>query len=113
MGHGAYAPFNVVIASGTSTSAEVDLGRAWRHVFLDPTGALGECRLQAAPVTGGTYRMVQWPAYLSGTAGTFTAGSGLSGSVVEVPLAGLRFVKVFATGTITNGATLKILCGDC
>jgi hypothetical protein len=115
VGHGANSVFNVVIASGTSTSAEVNLGRSWQRVFLDPTGAGGECRLLAAPQAlgaAGTYRSVQWPASLSGTAGTCTVGSALSGSIVEVPLAGLQFVKVYASGTVANGVTLKLLCSD-
>lgn len=115
MPYGVVSVFNAVIASGVSTSSEVDLGRSWKRVYLDPTGAGGECRFQAAPNAlgvSGTYRMVQWPAANSGTAGTATVGSALSGSLVEVPLAGFRFVKVFVTGTVANGATLKLVCSD-
>lgn len=112
MGHGACTKFDVTIASGASTSSEIDLGRAWRRVFLDPTGAGGECRFQAAVAAGGTFRMIQWSAANSGTAGTATVGSALSGSLVEVPLGGLRHVKVFVTGTVANGVTLKLYGSD-
>jgi uncharacterized protein YndB with AHSA1/START domain len=116
MGHGATTTFHVPIASGTSTSSDVNLGRAWHRVLIDPTGAGGEVRFQGAPNSGsanpGTYRTVQWPAAVSGTAGTATVASALSGSIVEVPLAGLQWVKVYATGTIANGATLKLICSD-
>lgn len=112
MAHGAQSVFSVTIASGTSTSSEVDLSRAWRRVYLDPTGAGGECRFQATNASAGTYRNVQWPASASGTAGTAVVGSAISGSIIEVPLAGLRYVKVFVTGTVANGATLKLYCSD-
>jgi hypothetical protein len=115
MGHGANTVFNVTIASAASTSGEVNLGRGWKRVFVDPTGAAAEVRFQAAPCVlgaAGTYRWVQWPAANSTTAGTATVGSALSGSIVEAPLGGLQFVKVVCTGTVANGATLKLICTD-
>lgn len=116
MGHGANKVFNAVIASGVSTSSEVNLGRSWHRVFIDPAGAGGEIRFQAAPNalgSSGTYRTVQWPASNSHTAGAAIVGSASSGSIVEVPLAGFQFVKVFASsGTVADGVTFKIYCSD-
>lgn len=106
--------FNLVIASGASTSAEVDLGRAYTKVIYDCTGAAGSSMFFAAPVAGGTYRQVRYPV-ASGLSApqTATVGSANSGSLLEVPtLAGLRFVKVAADATIANGVTLKLYCSD-
>lgn len=114
MAIGTVQVFPLVIASGTSTSAEVDLGRGFWKVNFDPTGALGSTSFFGARVSGGTYRQVRHPVASGMSAPqTMTVGSAMSGSIVEVaPVAGLRFVKVAADATITNGATLYLYCSD-
>lgn len=114
MAIGKVSVYAAVIASGASTSAEVDFGRGYAKVIYDCTGAAGASQFFAAATTGGTFRPVNYPV-LSGmsTPQTCTVGSGMSGALVEVtPLAGLRFVKVAATGTIANGMTLYFYGSD-
>lgn len=115
MAHGAVTVFDVVIASGASTSNEVNLGRGWRRVLLDPTGAAAACNFQAAANAlgvSGTYRRVYYPAAAAGTDTAALVTSAVSGGLIEVPLAGFQFVKVVLTGTVANGATLKLICAD-
>ena len=117
MAHGISVGFNVTIASGTSTSSEIDFGRGFSKVHIDPTGAGGQISFQGAPSVGGvagTYRTISY-APTSGTSSTqaVTVASAMSGNFVEIPaLAGFRFVKVVATGTVANGATLKFSVSD-
>lgn len=117
MGHGLVQVFTAAIASGTSSTPEIDFGRAFTRVCIDPTGASGSVMFQVAPNlagTAGTYRYARH-AVASGTSspGTATVGSACSGSIVEVPaLAGHRFVKVITDTTFTNGLTMKLLCSD-
>jgi hypothetical protein len=115
MAHGAISVFNVTIASGATLSSEVDLGRSWAKVYIDPTGAASEVRFQAAASSGGTYRQVYLPQPSSTSTvqtNAWKVASAISGGVIEAP-AGLRFVKVEATAAVANGATLKLYCSDC
>jgi hypothetical protein len=106
--------FNVSIASAASTSTAIDLGRGYNKVVYDPTGAGGASMFFAAPTATDTYRQIRYEVTSGMSAPqTATVGSALSGSLVEVPaLRGLRYVKVAATGTIADGATLKLYCSD-
>ena len=106
--------YPVPIASGASTSTAIDLCHGYSKVVFDPTGAAGSTMFFAAPTLDGTYRQVRH-AISSGVSApaTATVGSACSGSLVDVPaLAGLRYVKVAADGTIANGVTLKLYCSD-
>ena len=114
MAHGIFRVYNVVIASGTSLSSEVDLGRTFTRVYVDPTGANAEVRFQAASTSGGTYRQVYFPGL--GTTSTVQANiwkiaSSVSGGIQEAP-AGLQYIKVETTAAVANGATLKLICSD-
>lgn len=114
MGHGAYSVFNAVIASGATLSSEVDLGRSWTKVYIDPTGAAAEVRFQAAAATGGTYRQVYLPQDpMTSTVQTniWKIASGASGGMQEAP-AGFRYMKVETIAAVTNGVTLKLICSD-
>src|SRR3982750_1469972 len=113
MGHGAHIKFQVVIASAATLSSEVNLGRGWLKVYLDPTGAASEVRLQAAIAAGGTYRQVYHPSVNSSTAAAnvFKIPSSVSGGLIELP-AGLQYVKVETTASVANGATLQIIASD-
>ena len=118
MAIGSAQQFAIAIASGASTSAEIDLGRGYSKVIYDPTGVGGSSMFFAAGVAsavGGTYRQVKYP-IASGMSApqTCTVGSAASGSWVDVSaaLAGIRFVKIAADATITNGATVELICSD-
>lgn len=113
MGHGAHTKYTVSIASAGTFSSELDLGRAWGKVYLDPTGAASEVRLLAAATTGGTFRQVYHPSINSSTVGAnvFKIPSSVSGGFIEVPV-GFRFMKIEVTAAVANGNTFTIICSD-
>jgi hypothetical protein len=118
MAHGRCQSFNAVIASATTTSAEVDLGTGFARVCVDIAGAVStDVSFQAAlPTTSGasTYRFLRYPVASGVTApATALVGSACSGFLVEVgPLAGHRFIKVVARSAVADGATIKLICSD-
>ena len=113
MGVGAHRPYQVSMASGASLTTSVDLGRAWAKVYLDPTGAASEVRLQAAQILDGTFRQVYHPSINSSTAGAniFKIPSSVSGGLIELP-AGLQHIKLETTAAVANGVTFKLICSD-
>lgn len=117
MGHGVHTAFDAVIVSGTTGSSEIDMGRAFAKVCIDPTGASGSVMFQVAPSalgSAGTYRYLKYNVASGMSAPqTVTVGSAASGSIVEVPaLSGFRFVKVVTDNAMADGKTLKLLCSD-
>ena len=113
MAHGAVTVFQTTIASAATLSSELDLGRAWNRVYIDPTGANSEVRMQAAATSGGTYRQVYHPPINSSTVGNniFKIPSATSGGITEIP-GGFRFIKIEATAAVTNGNTFNLICSD-
>ena len=108
-----YKVFETVIASGATLSAELDLGRAYKKVYLDMAGAKAEVRLQGASETGGTYRSILHPIPNTTTvqANAYKIASAISGFIAEIP-GGFRFIKVETTAAVADGATFKIHCSD-
>lgn len=118
MAHGVCQTFNAVIASATTTSAEIDLGRSFSRVLIDIAGAVStDVSFQAAPPAlgaAGSYKFLKYP-IASGLTAPTTAlvGSACSGFLVEVPvLAGQRFIKVVARSAVADGATIKLIASD-
>lgn len=114
MAHGVFQVFPVTIASATSLSSEIDFGRSFAKVYLDPTGAKSEVRFQAAATSGGTYRQVllpQDPGTSTVQSNIWKVASAASGSIIEVP-AGFRFFKVETIASCVDGASLKLFCSD-
>lgn len=114
MSLGAFSKYDVSIASGASTSTAIDLGRGYSKVVYDCTSSGGASTFFAASSFDGTYRQIKFPVASGLVApGAVTVGSACSGSLVEVSeLKGHRFLKVAATGTIANGATLALYACD-
>jgi hypothetical protein len=116
MAHGLTQYFPVTFTSGSSLSSGLNLGRGFARVRIDIAGATQSCHFQGAPsVLGeaGSYSLIKY-SVLSGMSApqTATVGTATSGSYVEVPLAGLQFIKVAAPGGVADGATLKLICSD-
>lgn len=113
MSYGPITVHTVTMASAGTLSSEHDLGRSWKKVYLDPTGATSEVRIQAATASGGTYRQVYHPSINSSTVGAniFKIPSSVSGGLIEIP-AGLQFIKIETTAAVANGATFKLICSD-
>lgn len=114
MGHGAFSTFKAVVASGTSLSSELDLGRSWVKVYIDPAGAGAEIQLQAAGAAsgsvGGTYRTVLNASAAAAT-DFFKVPTATSGGLVPAP-SGLRYIKVALSAAAGNGATINLVCAD-
>lgn len=118
MAYGRCQSFGAVIASATTTSAEVDLGAGFARVLVDIAGAVStDVSFQAAPPTtsgAGSYKFLKF-AIASGLTAPTTAlvGSACSGFFVEVPqLAGHRYIKVVARSAVADGATIKLIGSD-
>ena len=114
MSWGAIKQVAVTMTSGATLTAEVDLGKSWKRIYLDMTGAASEVRLQAsvfASANAGAYRQVKYPAVNSTTAGNVLIGSALSGGIVEVP-AGYQYLKIETTAAVANGCTFNLVCTD-
>lgn len=118
MSYGPVVVYNAVIASGATLSNEINLGKSWSRVYIDPTGAASEVRFQAAAVasaSGGTYRQVLLPQGMGSTStvqsNIWKVASGASGSIADAPV-GFQYVKVETTAAVANGVTLKLICSD-
>lgn len=113
MSHGPISKFAVTMASAGTLTSELDLGRAWKKVYLDPTGAASEVRIQAAISAGGTYRQLYHPSINSSTVGAniFKIPSAVSGGLIEIP-AGLRYIKVETTATVANGLVFTLIAAE-
>ena len=113
MSFGPYAKFTGTIASGATISSEIDLGRTWKSVYLDPTGASSAVRFQAAASSAGTYRQVYLPQPTTSTvqANIWTVSSAISGGMIQIP-PGLRFFKIDTTASVANGLSFTVICSD-
>jgi hypothetical protein len=116
MAHGLSKYFPATMTSGGSITSDIDLGRGFARVYVNIAGATNSVHFQAAPdVLGspGTYATVKY-GVASGMSApqTATVGTATSGSYVEVPLAGFRFVKIVNVGGAADGATLKLIASD-
>lgn len=113
MGLGIHRVYQVTMTSAATLTPVVDLGRTWTKVYLDPTGAASEVRLQASVSATGTFLQVYHPSINSSTVGAniFKIPSSVSGGLIEIPN-GLRYIKVETTSPISNGLTMKLICSD-
>jgi hypothetical protein len=101
------------MVSGATLTPQIDLRRGWKKVYLDPTSATAEVRLQAAVTSSGTYRQVYHPPINSTTVAhnIFKIPSTTSGGMTEIP-AGLRFLKVETLTAVADGVTFTLVCSD-
>lgn len=104
---------SVTMASGATLTGEIQFGRSFSRVYIDPTDANSEVRFQAAVAAGGTYRQVLLPQPATSTvqSNIWKVASAASGSMIEAP-AGLRFMKIETTAAVANGATFTLICSD-
>lgn len=113
MAHGAYSVFSVTMTSAATLTGQVDLGRTWAKVYIDPTNAKSEVRFQASPTSGGTFRQVYLPQPGTSTVqvNIWKVASGISGGMIEAP-AGLRYMKIETIDAVADGVTFKLICSD-
>lgn len=115
MGHGWGTYHVLTMASGGSLTSAIDLGRPYPSVYLEisSTPSQSEHRVLAAATLSGAYNTVYHPAINSATvaANIYKIPSGATGAMIPVP-GGLRFLKVFATAAMDNGAVYRVHVGD-
>lgn len=100
-----YKTVTATIASGTTTSSEVDLAHNYEHVYLlIPTSSVGNTRIFMSDQAGGTY----YPAATAAGANVDIASS-ISGKYVQLANHG-RFNKVIASTAPADGASYKLVC---
>ena len=117
VGNGADLVFKVTMASGVTLSSLVDLGAAWKTVYMQiPTMTSGtEIYLKAGLNTASTdgFRIMH-PPVNTATAQlhTFSVASGVTQRVVPVP-GGIRNMFVeYSTATTATSQTFYFYCGN-
>jgi hypothetical protein len=93
------------MASGATTSSEVDIFHNYEHVYLlIPSSSVGNTRIFMSHELGGTY----YPAATAAGANVDIASS-ISGKYVLVANHG-RFNRVVASTAPADGATYRFVC---
>ena len=103
-----YRVITATIASGATTSTEIDLGRSYRKVYLEASGDIdAELGIWAAVKAGGTYRQM----YASGA--TAAIASNITGMFIDLDdYAYSRHMRLVATAAVADGATFNVVCTD-
>lgn len=112
---GRFTYYPATVASFATSSSEVDLGGAYKTVYLEiPTMTSNtEIYIKAANSTGGTFRRVYHPTLNSSTVGTnvFAIHSSATGCIVPIP-DNLRYLKVETAVVISFTASFNFLVGE-
>lgn len=120
MGYGPISVFSTTIASGVSTSTEVNLGRAWSQVYFSygtMSTAMNMTVFAAEKASGsaGSYRLVYQPPINSATVAcvpfTITSTVGVVGGCVPIP-SGFQYIKAVLTGVVSGGLAVNVICSD-
>lgn len=102
---GNYFIGTATVASGATTSTEVDIGQSYDHVYLHiPAGNVGDTQIWAAAEKGGTAYPI---ANSSGTKYTF--GSAVCGVLALLNQHG-RYCTIVASTAPANGADYTFVC---
>ena len=117
MAYGPISRFYGSIASGASTSGEINLARAWKTVWLQTSSMSTAVNLNvhAAAASGASYFKVYHPAINSSTVAvnSFVISAGVADACGLVPLPnGFQHIKLIGTGVISGGASFSIICSD-
>ena len=115
MGHGTWQVFTVTMASGGSLSTHADLGGGYPTAYLEVSSTPSQSahQIRAAYQAAGPFNTVYHPSINSSTvaANAYTIPSGVTGALVPIP-GGIRFLKVYATAAMDNGANYRIHIAD-
>lgn len=95
--------FTATVASGATSSAEVDLGAYFSRVIVGLPATTWDTRLLVAEDTGGTFKNL----YTS-ISQQFTVASSISAAYIPAENVG-RFVKVEVSTAAANGASFFIV----
>lgn len=111
--------FSFTIASGASTSNNVDLGaKGWKVVQVQ-VGTMSTAAAISAQnsVDGGTtFYNVFHPTIASSTVGTpqvfIASGVGTNGGIAQIPAAGLNNLRFIASAVVSGGVAIKVICSE-
>lgn len=110
------AVYPASIASFATSSAEVNLSKGWKRVWVEVPSMTSQATLhvQAAAASGGTYRrIVQKDPGSAGASVDFSIVSGCTNRMVECePLAGLQYVKMESNVVLSFTAGFNFVCSD-
>jgi len=115
MAHGAISVFTASMATDATITSAIDLGRAWKNVYLVvPSATSGtDVYLQAAATPTDTFRRIYLPVNsATAQANVFIIKSAISNVNVLVP-SGFQHLKIEqSTGTSGAPSTYKLICSD-
>lgn len=115
MSYGPRAVYTVNLASNTTLTAALNLGRAWQNVYLEiPTMTSGcDIYLQAAASATGTFRRVYMKVNSSSVqANAWGIASSVTQCLVDVP-AGFQHIKVEITTAMTaTSVNFNVHCAN-
>jgi hypothetical protein len=118
MSFGPLRVFTDTVASGASTSAGVNLVKAWAKVGIQvPTmSTAASFSIQNSADGGVTFYNAMKPQANTATSGFFpisvASGAGTAGAYVILDGVGLSYPRVVLTGVVDGGATFKYVCLD-
>jgi hypothetical protein len=96
--------FSVTVASGATSSSEVDLGAHFSRALINiPASNTWDTQLLVAADTGGTYANLY-----TGISTQFTVASSISNAMIPVENVG-RWVKIEVTTAAADGASYNIV----
>jgi hypothetical protein len=115
MSYGPYSVFTRNLASNTTLTSALDLGRAWKNVYLEiPTMTSGtDVYIQAAATLDGTMRRVyQRTNSATAQSNVWIVKSNITQVLVDLP-AGLRYVAVeISTAMTQTSVNFNVHCSD-
>ena len=103
-----YRVITMTVASGTTTSNEVDLGRTYRKVYLDlPASLVGNTKIMAASEAGGTMKTI------INSGASVSIASSVSNAMVDLQDLGYsRHMVIVATTAPTADVAYKVICAE-
>ena len=116
MSYGPIKTYDLSIASGATSSSEVDLGRAYSKVLLDlPSATTFTLFVQGATASGGNFKRIYHAPgdNLSDPDAIEIASSiaGANGAIVGIPNY-TQYMKLESATAVANGAAYKLICVD-
>lgn len=108
--------FDATISSFATSSAEVNLGKGFKNVWVEvPTMTSNSTlHVQVANASGGTYRrLVEKDPASAAASVDYQINSATTNRIVACPPAGgLRFLKMESVAVLSAAVAFKIICSD-
>ena len=114
MSYGPLSIFVLTMASGGTTTSNINLARSWKSLYLEVPSMNSNSEVHIYGSTDdSSFRKIYHPApnsvVISGN--QFKISSAVTNSFIPIPN-GVRSLKIITTATIDNGCVFKIVCSD-